>query len=193
MPVTESEWESMPRFEMGEGESESEWLERLRFPKPSTKPSFQRRTPPSFVTQVQLEAALARVDGKIKTVSDGVSTLTARVNTLNSTIKKENEERKKEIDGQKKDLNQKVQLLALLPLLIKPPTYTIAAKAIDPIGNLPAAAVTLSADPGGSLNALLPLLLVSGFGTSSGGLGLGGDSGSDNSLMLLALVLAFAH
>src|SRR5947209_6339470 len=125
MPMTETEWESLPRFANGEGESESEWAERQRIPKPSSKPSFQPRTPPSYVTQVQLEAALTRVDGKIKAVTDGVSTLTSRVNTLNSTIKKENEERKKEGESQKKDLNQKVQLLALLPLLTKPPTYTI--------------------------------------------------------------------
>ena len=190
MPMTETEWESMPRFEMGEGESESEWMERMRLPKPSSKPSFQPRTPPSYVTQVQLEAALTRVDGKIKAVTDGVSTLTSRVNTLNSTIKKENEERKKEGESQKKDLNQKVQLLALLPMLTKPPTYTITAKAID--GTNPTSPVTLSPDPGGSLNALLPLLLVSGLGSSSGGIGLGGDSGSDNSLLLMALVLAFA-
>jgi hypothetical protein len=44
------------------------------------------------------------------------------------------------------------------------------------------------------IDALLPLLLVSGIGGSSGGLSLGGggDSGSDSSLMLLALVLAFS-
>jgi hypothetical protein len=37
------------------------------------------------------------------------------------------------------------------------------------------------------------LLLVSGIGGSSGGLSLGGgDSGSDSSLMMLALVLAFS-
>jgi hypothetical protein len=45
------------------------------------------------------------------------------------------------------------------------------------------------------LDALLPLLLVTGMG-GTGGLSLGGDgssSGSDGSLMLLALMLAFAN
>jgi hypothetical protein len=188
MPLTETEWEAMPGFESGEGESESEAMERIRIPRPSGRPSFQRRTPPSYVTQVQLEAALSRVDGKIKTVSDGVSTLGTRVNTLTANIKKEAEDRKKDAQSQKADLNQKVQLLALLPLLTRPPTYTIVPKAID--GTNPTNPVTLSADSGGTLNALLPLLLVSGLGSGSGGLGLGGDGGTDNSLMLLALVLA---
>jgi hypothetical protein len=38
---------------------------------------------------------------------------------------------------------------------------------------------------------LLPLLLVTGLG-SAGGVGLGGDSGGDNSMMMLALVLAIS-
>src|SRR2546421_11586016 len=112
--MTETEYESLDGLE-----SEYEFAERRPIPKPSSKPSFQRRSPPSYVTQVQLEAALARVDGKIKTVTDGVSTINARLNSLSSTLKKENEERKKEVEGQKKDLSQKVQMLALLPLLIK--------------------------------------------------------------------------
>jgi hypothetical protein len=184
--MTEAEYETLEAYE-----SESEFAERRPFPKPSAKPSFQRRLPPSFVTQVQLEAALTRVDGKIKTVSDGVSTLNTRVSSLSSTLKKEADERKKDVEGQKRDLNQKVQLLALLPLLIRPPTYTIGAGAITAAPN--PTAVVLQADAGNAMNALLPLLLVSGIG-GSGGFGLGGgDSGSDSSLLFLALILAFGN
>jgi len=180
--MTEAEYEAL------EFESESEFAERRPFRGSSTKPSFKPRTTPSYVTQVQLEAALTRVDGKIKTVSDGVSTLTSRVNSLSSTIKKEADERKKDVETQKKDLNQKLQLLALLPLLTKPPTYTVKAGAIG--AGAPAADVQLTADAGSSLNALLPLLLVTGIG-GGGGLGGGGEGGTDNSLLFLALILAF--
>jgi len=189
MAMTETEWESLPRFANGEGESESEWAERQRIPKPSSKPSFQPRTPPSYVTQVQLEAALSRVDGKIKTVSDGVSALTSRVNTLSSTTKKESEERKKDIEAQRKDISQKMQLVALLPLLVPPPTYTIKANSIT--AGSPASDQQLKADSGTMLNALLPLLLLGGFGGSggSGGLGSAGSDGGMDSTMLLVLAL----
>jgi hypothetical protein len=177
-------------------ESESEFAEARRpIPRPSSKPSFQKRTPPSYVTQVQLEAALARVDGKIKTVADGVSSLNSRVGALTTNIKKEAEERKKESQSQKSDLNQKLQMLALLPLLTPRPTFTIpavfnAGTATTPASFANGASTTIQADSGGTLNALLPLLLISGIG-GPGGLGGGTDSGMDSSMLLvLALVLS---
>jgi hypothetical protein len=187
--MTETEYESLDGLE-----SEYEFAERRPIPKPSSKPSFQKRTPPSYVTQVQLEAALARVDGKIKTVVDGMSSVNSRLNSLTSTIKKENEDRKKDVEAQKRDVNQKVQMLALLPLLTPRPTFTIPAVITPGTATTAAsfatgASTTIQADSGGTLNALLPLLLISGIG-GSGGLGGGTDSGMDSSMLLvLALVL----
>jgi hypothetical protein len=186
--MAETEYESLE----GLFESESEFAERRPIPRPSAKPSFQRRVPPSYVTQVQLEAALARVDGKVKTVADGVSTLSSRVNTLVTNIKKEAEERKKESQAQKSDLNQKLQMLALLPLLVKPSSGSSAAAITDASGNPVPGNKVLIPDTS-TLTAVLPFLLVSGLGTSSGGISLGGDSGSDNGMLLMALVLAFAN
>jgi hypothetical protein len=187
------EWESE-----AESESESEAAEATRRPapkRPSSQPSFKPRPPagtPSGVTQAQLEAALARVDSKIKTVADGVSTISSRVNSVAASAKKEAEQRKKSVDSQNKDLNQKLQLLALLPLLIQPPTVTLKT----PNGLLPGGGdlTTVSVPDTNNLDSLLPLLLVSGLGgtSSTGGLSLGGD-GSDGSLLLLALVLAIGN
>jgi hypothetical protein len=195
----------------GESESESEaapaWSGRGARPvrPPSGRSSFQPRLAPSaapqYVTQMQLEAALTRSDSKIKTVADGISTITARLATLASAGKKEVDERKKTVDTQNKDLNQKLQLLALLPVLVKPPsvdgavvdlTPTAAtrsySKVLDSAGN-PLPIVTRDSN---SLNMLLPLLLVTGMG-SAGGLS-AGDSGGDSgmSMMMLAMVLAMS-
>jgi hypothetical protein len=200
-------------FDLSELDSEADYSERA--PKrPSSQPSFKPRPSPGTpagVTQAQLEAALTRVDGKIKTVADGVATINSRLASIASATKKEVEERKKNLDNTNKDLNSKLMMLAILPALVQP-TFTVPAVQIPagtPLGLTgaaagdivsPAAAVPLqftgatgtgsidvSADSN-TLNTLLPLLAVAG-----GGMGFGGDSssGSDtNTMMMLALVLA---
>jgi hypothetical protein len=182
-------------FDLAELDSEADFSERA--PKrPSSQPSFKPRPAPGTpggVTQAQLEAALSRVDGKIKTVADGVSTINSRLASIASATKKEMEERKKGLDGQGKDLNQKLQMLALLPLLVQSPSSTLssATPLKDSNGNTITAVSTPDTN---TLDTLLPLLLVSGMGgtSSSGGLSLGGD-GSDGGMMLLALALAFSN
>jgi hypothetical protein len=195
-------------FDLSELDSEGDFSERA--PKrPSSQPSFKPRPSPGTpagVTQAQLEAALTRVDGKIKTVADGVSTINSRLASIASATKKEVEERKKNLDNTNKDLNSKLMMLAILPALVQP-TYTIpAVQVTSPAGGFAASttypcqfvtsgvtgvaganSVDVSADSN-TLNTLLPLLAVAG-----GGMGFGGDSssGSDtNTMMMLALVLA---
>lgn len=179
---------------VGEWESESEAAEGrgARAPRrPSSQPSFKQRPAPGapgYVTQTQLEAALTRSDAKIKTVADGVSTINSRLSGLSAAAKKEAEERKKSVDSQNKDLNQKLQLMAMLPVLMTPSTATP-----DPPIHVAGSTDTLSVlvPDSSPMNKLLPLLLISGLG-SAGGVGLGGDSSSDggSSMMMLALVLA---
>jgi hypothetical protein len=194
MPISEAEFAEF----MESLESESEAAEASsRIRKPSTQSSFRPRPAPGatqqYVTQTQLQASLARVDGKIKTVSDGVSTINSRITALSTSFKKETEERKKQAENQNKDLNQKLQLLALLPILVQTPSAKLQTPLNDSNGNPTITAV--STPDTNNLDALLPVLLVSGLGGSSGGLSLGGDSGSggDSSMLLLALVLAFAN
>jgi len=174
------EWES-------ENESESAEARIRTLRRPSTLPSFRRRPPPNtplYVTQSQLESALARSDAKIKTVADGVGTITSRVHTLAVGARREADERKKAFDTQNKDLNQKLQLMAMLPILITPPT---AGPVEDANGNVIDKVVT---PDDSSLNKLLPLLLMTGMG--GGGFGGTPETGGDNSMMTMALVLALA-
>jgi hypothetical protein len=193
--MAEAEYEIFEWESESEGESEAEAARKPAPKRPSSQPSFKPRPPagtPAGVTQAQLEAALARVDSKIKTVADGVSTISSRVNSVTASAKKEADQRKKTVDNQGKDLNQKLQLLALLPLLIQSPTATLQTPLVDTNNNK---ITTISTPDTSSLDAILPLLLVSGLGGSSGpgGLSFGGDSsGSDGSMLLLALVLAFS-
>lgn len=181
-------------------ESESEGAEAAeatrRVKKASSASSFRQRPSagtPMYVTQTQLQASLARVDGKIKTVSDGVSTINSRLTALAASFKKESEERKKALQNQSNDLNQKLQLLALLPVLVQPPTANLSGGILAPTASNPTNSSVLVQDTS-SLDTLLPLLLVSGLGGTAGGFSLGGDSssGSDNSMMMLALVLAMS-
>jgi hypothetical protein len=189
MAIEAEAYETMEAFE-SESESESEAAEARPIRRPSGRPSFMPRafgpTPP--VSQGQLQAALSRVDGKIKTVSDVEATINSRVNSLSAATKKEVAERKKSIDTQVKDLNQKVQLLSILPLLVQPKTTTLTSGSDN--------GTQVLAPDDSKLNAILPLLLVGGLG-GSGGLGPGGDGASsggssDSNFLLLALVLAFA-
>jgi len=179
---------------VGEWESESESAEaaRGRTPprRPSGQPSFKPRPSPNapqYVTQTQLEAALARSDAKIKTVADGVSTISTRVNATATATRREADERKKAIDTQGKDLNQKMQLMAMLPVLLSPKTKNV----LD-IDGTTVDEVVVPDDS--SLNKLLPLLLVTGMG-GMGGFGGSSDSSGDSgsSMMMMALVLALGR
>lgn len=174
---------------IGESESESEAAEARRrgnVRRPSNQPSFRPRPAPStpqYVTQTQLEAALTRSDGKIKVVADGVTQINTRLTTLAVAAKKEADDRKKTLDAQNKDINQKLQLMAMLPVLTTPPSKPIGTPPVD----------VLVPDPS-SLNKLLPLLLVTGMG-GMGGFGGGSDSSGEggSGMMMMALVLALAH
>jgi hypothetical protein len=187
----EAEWET---------EFEGEAARRGGPPKPSSKPSFKPRptqATPMYVTQPQLEAALTRVDGKIKTVSEGVSTINSRLASLAAAAKKEAEERKKTTESQGKDLNQKLMMLAILPALVQPtfniPAQNITLTAAQTGGT--GAITTAVTIPGQSnisststaLTAMLPVLAIAGTGTDGG-------FGSDNStMMMMALAVALSH
>lgn len=164
---------------------------RGRQPPPPTAPgrgSYQPRPPTQDVTQTQLMATIARIEGQIKTNSEAITKVNARVNTVADqqasqavAIKKENTERKKDI----KDIRQTTQMLALLPLLARPSTREITATT-PPAGLQTGDKVLIDSD---GFNSLLPLLLVGGLGGGGGGgLGLGGEGDSSSSLlMVLAL------
>jgi hypothetical protein len=154
--------------------------------------SFGQQPP---VSQGQLQAALGRVDGNLRKVSDVETAISSRVSSLAAATKKETADRKKALDAQVKDLSEKLQLLALFPLLLQAPTLSNPQAGGQPLKDGSGNVITsISAPDPSKLDAILPLLLVSGMGTSTGtgGGGLLGGDGGGGSLLLLALVLAFS-
>lgn len=138
-----------------------------------------------YVTQPQLQAALARVSADVKSNSEGIKTVNGRVNTLSTeqaahttALRKEIAERKKEGSATKAEL-KKAQDFALLQLLLNKPPKVFAADG------------TTELKVQEQNSSILPLLLLSGGmggGDSSGG---GGMFGGNMMLPLLLFSDAF--
>jgi hypothetical protein len=150
----------------------------------------------NFVTYAALRQAMDKVGAQIKTNSDAIANVGNRLNTTATQLRREFEARKKDNDGLRNDINQKTSMLALLPLIMTPPVYTIPPNTQIGIDTATNAVVSTGANglainpPGTTIaNALLPLLLIGGFGTGTGSSSSTG--GMDNSMLLvMALVLA---
>ena len=139
-----------------------------------------------------------QVGAQIKTNSEAISNVGAKLNATAAQLKKEFDERKKDSDNIRNDTNQKVSMLALLPLIMTPPTYTIPPNTqigvdatTNAVINTTATGLSLAPPSTSISNALLPLLLVGGLGGTSGS---GSTGGMDNTMLLvMALVLANPH
>ncbi len=141
---------------------------RINFRRPNVASGgnlYQARPQGNYVTQVQLQAALTRVGNQIKTNSDAIKTVNGRLATIGTEQTKQATALKKEVEERKKDmakLQNNVEMSALLQAVLNPGT-------------------------GGTLAALLPVLLLGGFGSSSGG-----DNSSNDQTTMLLLVLALS-
>ncbi|HEX6749582.1 MAG TPA: hypothetical protein VF092_19965 [Longimicrobium sp.] len=144
---------------------------------------YYRPRPPAgstkYVTQPQLQAALARVSADVKANSEGIKTVNARVNTLSSeqaaqgtALRKEVAERKKE-GTQLKNETKKARDFAVLQLLLTKPPKVFAADGVTELKVVD------------QNDFLLPLVLLGGLG---GGGDSGGGLGGDNSLLFLLLL-----
>lgn len=198
------ESEAAEAFESEAYDSESigEWGEaarQRRLPRTAsgrgltTMPQPQSR---NFVTYSALRQSLDKVGMQIKTNSDAIGAVGTRLNSTAAALRKEADDRKKEAETSRGDINQKVSMLALLPLLIASPTYTIPAGTVigtdSANGNVtaPAGGLPISPPPVSTANALLPILLIGGLG-GSGTAGGTAPGGMDTTMLLvLALVLA---
>lgn len=166
-----------------------------RRPPPRTAPGTGLVTPrPStqFVTQTQLQTALAKVGAQIKTNSDAIKTVSDRVGTQADLLSKEVVARKKKTDELEKGLRQTREMTAILPLLSRPKSVQLDPSALaDP---KPAVTPKALVDSDDTLSFILPLMLLggSGSGSGSGGGGMfgGGGGGDDNSMMMLVLALS---
>jgi len=163
---------------------------RRRAPAPRTATGnqlYRSRPTSQYVTQTQLQSALARVGGQIKTNADAIKTVNSRTTIISTEqtrqaalLKKEVSDRKKQDDLIKQDVRQKMELLALLPALSRPSAETITTS--------DGKQVRVLTESNDSLSLLLPLLLVGGLG-GLGGSGTGG-SGTDSNMLLLVLALS---
>ena len=158
-------------------------------------PAPQSQQSRNYVTYAALRQAMDKVGAQIKTNSDAISNVGTKLNSTAAALRKEFDERKKETDTIRNDTNQKVSMLALLPLIMTPPTYTIPSGAVISgamnAGNTQfttSQAFGISPPSTSMTNALLPLLLVGGLGGTGGS---GSTGGMDNTMLLvMALVLA---
>lgn len=123
----------------------------------------------SFVTQQQLTAAMARVGSDIR----GLTTQTKALAKSQTRMRR--------------DTEQSLQMMMLLPMLMRPPTVTLTVAA----GGLPVGTQLLAGGQD-STSMLLPMLLLGGMG--GGGFGSSSSTNNSNSGMggndMMMLVLA---
>jgi uncharacterized small protein (DUF1192 family) len=144
---------------------------RPRLPLAKRGSPVPRKAGPGFATKAELVATANRLDGRIAVTTKSVAALDVRTRSLESEaarlsaeLKKETLARKTEAEAFKKALDQQ-RTNGLLIHLLSQPTKT-------EVGGVKNVLV----DNSSGLGAMLPILLMSGMGSSGGGLGGGGDS-----------------
>jgi hypothetical protein len=180
-------------FESDEAMDESDeaarsWSRPQRPKVASGKNLYSPRPQSQYVTQAQLQTALAKVGSQVRTNSNAISQFGSRLSSTTASLKKEAVDRKKDLNAVKSNLSQTQQMTAILPLLTQPQSVLDN----DAGSSLNGQNVLVASN--NSLNLLLPLLLLTSIGgdgsSSSGGCGQFGGGGGDNStLLMLALVL----
>jgi len=146
-----------------------------------------------FATRAELTATAARLDSKIGTLSTGVKALDGRVRGLDSEVGRVRsalsaETKKREaLAGQ---VNNLQQMSMILPLLTTQQTVTTDAA----LGTKLPSGSNVVVDNGDQLSRILPMLLFSSAGPTSGQPGTSGGMFGDNnnSMMMLAMAMAFS-
>jgi len=168
---------------------------RMRAPIRTPRPGGIMPPRPSagFATRAELAATAARLDAKIGQVSTGIKALDGRVRSLDSEQGKQRaalsaEAKKREALAVQ--VNNLQQMSMILPLLS---TQTTRAVTNAVPGTAITAADHVVVDNGDQLSRMLPMLLFSSTG-SSGQSGSGGGmfGGDNNSMMMLAMAMAFS-
>jgi hypothetical protein len=153
---------------------------------------YKSRPSGNYVTQTQLEAALSRVGGQIKTNAEATEAVNKRVNTTGIRLDEEIARRKKGDEGVRKQIQSAGQM-GILPLLLQTPPKIVVKDAAGQPAALKAAPAgdknTVSITASDSSSNLLPLVLLMGMG----GFGGEGKSSDDNNMMLLMIVLLMSQ
>lgn len=154
--------------------------------------TYARQRPTSrYVTQAQLQSALAKVSKDVKANAVGIKTVGARVDAVKADQEKQTALLKKETTERRREsakLRNSVQMGALLPILT---TKTIT---VEPGQTIPVKETTKLVVAPDTLGLLLPMML---FGDGFGGGGGSGSDGSggyggDNNMSMMLTVLALS-
>lgn len=126
--------------------------------------TYRPRPNNNFVTQAQLQAALARVGGQINTNSAAIKTVDGRVRGITAeqvrvtgALRKEIAERKKDAEAIRRDLQSTREMAALLPI-IAPGNPLIGLLALGGGGGLFGGSGTNAGDS--SASWLLPAIVL---------------------------------
>jgi len=152
---------------------------------------FRQRPQAGYVSQAQLQSALAKVGGQLRANATAIKDVGGRVSAAAATLKKETADRKKDITTVKSNMNQAQQLAILLPMLMAPKQIKVPDNIMGGITGqtteIPAG-TDLLIGTDNPLTSLLPFMFLSGTGDGSSA---GPFGGSDNSMiMMLALIMA---
>lgn len=133
-----------------------------------------------FATKAELQATANRLDGRIATNSKAIQTIEGRLRTLDAetgrigaALKKETLLRKTETEALKKTVEQQRTTSLLIHLLAQPSKKTVGG------------VENVLVDNSSGIGAMLPILLMSGMGSGSGGM-FGGDN---NMLPIMAIAM----
>jgi hypothetical protein len=191
---TEYDESLLEDYESGEPETDEAARPRtfqpLRKPKGPQAPLYKPPTPNgTYVTHRQLETALTRVGAQIKTNVDATQAVTSRANSIGVRLDGEIAKRKKDHETVRKQLQNSSQM-AILPLLLQtPPKITVTDDTKGAIQGSDNKPKSVSITDTSSSN-LLPLVLIMSMGGMGGGLGSDSkDSGDNNMMMLMAVLL----
>jgi biotin operon repressor len=137
-----------------------------------------------YVTQKQLQDALAGVRSDMEKNAAAIRSVGSQVDALGTRTRRE-------IAGIRNEMRNTAQMLAIIPLLTQGQSATVAKSGTLGTQILPAGTQVATASEG--ISAILPFLLIGGIGSGSQN-GTSGSSsgmfGGDNSLLLvLALTL----
>lgn len=170
------EWESDERARRGR-----RGAPQRRVPTAKRGNPVPKKAGAGFATKAELQATATRLDGRIATNSKAIQTIEGRLRALDTetgrigaTLKKEALLRKTETEALKKAIEQQRTTSLLIHLLAQPSKQTVGG------------VENVLVDNSSGIGAMLPILLMSGMGSGSGGM-FGGDN---NMLPLMAIAIA---
>lgn len=132
----------------------------------------QPRADHSAVNQTQMQAALARVAADVRKLAAGQKVLEDQVNGSIKRLRGETQ--------------QSMQMAALLPMLFKPKSKTLAE--IGAAGEIGTAKFMV--DSNDTMSMMLPLLLMGGMGGGMGSSSSSGGGGDNNMMMMMVMMMA---